>query len=285
MIGPIMSPEQLLQISFPSRFTQAHHDALMAYLADSRDLNTAVWRQLYQGIDLLDSAQVITPHSTRTFRQVYDEFIARPFANPYIEQLLRTSDIVADSPQIAASFARQIRPILEESGHLRREVPESIVLQGYCLYWWQSFSRGYAFEVFIMRDLEAAGIAFEMHDIRNPIDRYSPADLVVQNLLGDIKTSIYFLQWQWQGQLRNDFYITRLYEKGHAHTLVVFQKPDAWNTVEGGETVAGTLESILSLLPTPVEIELHGIILIVVDYETWKQMIHQKQSGEGLSYD
>ncbi|MCL4872135.1 MAG: hypothetical protein KJ063_24515 [Anaerolineae bacterium] len=281
MIGSIMSLEQALQISIPSRFTQAHHDALMAYLADSRGLATTAWRLVYQGIDLLDSAQVVTPHSTRTFRQVYDELIARPFANPYIEQLLQTRDVIADSPQIAASFARQIRPNLEESGPLSREVPESILLQGYCLYWWQSFSRGYAFEVFIMRDLEAAGIEFEMHDIRNPSDRYSPADLVVQNLLGDIKTSIYFLQWQWQGQLRNDFYITRLYDKRREHTLVVFQKPDAWNNIGGSEAVAGMLESIINLLPIPVEIELHGIILIVVDYETWKQMIRQIQSGEG----
>ena len=132
-----------------------------------------------------------------------------------------------------------------------------------------------------MRDLQANRIAFKMHDIRNQDDRYSPADLVVQNLLGDIKTSIYFLQWQWQGELRNDFYITRLFEKGREHTLVVFQKPSAWNSIEGGDTTPGTLETILDLLPTPIEIKLRGIILIVVDYETWKDMVRQKQLGEG----
>ncbi len=276
-----MSQNLPLQIIVSPEFTQAHHDALIAYLTDSRSLNTAVWQQLYKGIDLLDKAQVIMPTATRTFRQVYDELIGMPFANQYIEQLLETDDVIVESPKITAGFARQIRPILQKVGLLRRDVPYSILLQGYCLYWWQSFSRGYAFEVFIMRDLQAHGIAFEMHDIRSQEDRYSPADLVVQNLLGDIKTSIYFLQWQWQGELRNDFYITRLFEKGRERTLVVFQKPSAWNSIEGGDTIPGTLETILDLLPIPIEIKLRGIILIVVDYETWKDMVRQKQSSEG----
>jgi len=281
MIDPAMSPEHSLQIIIPDEFTQEHQDALMAYLIDNRGLNTAVWQQLYKGIDILDKALVVASNATRTFRQAYDEFIGQPFASQYIEQLLATRDVIAESPKITASFAREIRPTLEEAGLLKPRVTDVVLFQGYCLYWWQSFARGYAFEVFIMRDMQAAGIEFEMHDIRSQADRYSSADLVVQDLLGDIKTSIYFLQWQWQGQLRNDFYITRLYEKRRERTLVVFQKPDAWNVIDGGDTAPGTLESILDLLPTPVEIKLRGIILIVVDYEMWKQMVRQKQLGEG----
>lgn len=276
-----MTQDPPLQFIIPFEFTQEHHDALVAYLIDSRGLNTAVWRQLYEGIDLLDKAQVVTPTATRTFHHVYDELIGRPFANQYIEQLLETSDVVAESPKIAASFARQIRLILQEAGLLKRDVPYSILLQGYCLYWWQSFSRGYTFEVYIMRDLTADGIEFQMHDIRSRGERYSPADLIVLNLLGDIKTSVYFLQWSLPDELPNDFYITRLYEKGRERTLVVFQKPDAWDVIDGGITIPGTLETILDLLPPPIEIKLRGIILIVVDYETWKQMVRRKQSGAG----
>jgi hypothetical protein len=130
-----------------------------------------------------------------------------------------------------------------------------------------------------MRDLEASGIEFQIHDIRSRIARYSPADLVVLDLLRDIKTSIYFLQWQSQGQLPNDLYVTQLYGKGREQTLVVFQKPFAWNLLDGGPAVPGTLETILDLLPFPVQIEQHGIIMIGVDYETWKQLVLQKQSG------
>lgn len=276
-----MSPEQFLQFSIPSEFTQKHHDALMTYLTDSRSLDTVVWQHLFHGIDLLDTAQVSTPSVTQTFRQVYGELIERPFANQYIQQLLETKDVMAESPALSANSARQIRPILQEAGFWKREVPSSILLQGYCLYWWQSFSRGYTFELFIMRDLLAGGIEFQMHDIRQPAERYSPADLIVLNLLGDIKTSIYFLQEPSANKLPNDFYITRLYEKGRERTLVVFQKPAAWEVIEGGATKPGTLETILELLPTPIEIEQRGIMLIVVEYETWKQMVRHKQSGEG----
>ena len=170
---------------------------------------------------------------------------------------------------------------MEEEGLLTRAAPFSVLLQGYCLYWWQSFSRGYAFEVYIMRDLKAANIEFQMHDIRRQIGRLSPADLIVLDLLGDIKTSVYFLQWQSRGELPNDFYITRLYEKGRERTLVVFQKPHAWDVINGGNTIPGTLEAILDLLPTPIEIEQRGIMLVVVDYEAWKQMVRKKQSGQG----
>lgn len=281
MIGQIMSQEQSLEFVIPTEFNQVHHNALMAYLSDSRGLNTDVWRLVYEGIDLLAEAQVSNHTTTRTFRQVYDIFIGGPLANQFIEQLLETSDVVEESPQIAATFARQIRNVLEEEGLLMRDAPFSVLLQGYCLYWWQSFSRGYAFEVYIMRDLKAANIEFQMHDIRSQRGRLSPADLIVLDLLGDIKTSVYFLQWQSRGELPNDFYITRLYEKGRERTLVVFQKPHAWDVLNGGNTIPGTLKTILDLLPSPIEIEQRGIMLVVVDYEAWKQMVRKKQSGQG----
>jgi hypothetical protein len=47
----------------------------------------------------------------------------------------------------------------------------------------------------------------------------------------------------------------------------------------GGPAVPGTLETILELLPSPIQIDQRGTILIVVDYEIWKQMVLQKQSG------
>ena len=39
-------------------------------------------------------------------------------------------------------------------------------LLAYCLYWSASFVRGYAFEVEIFRDLEAASIHYTSHDLR-----------------------------------------------------------------------------------------------------------------------
>jgi hypothetical protein len=42
-------------------------------------------------------------------------------------------------------------------------------------------------------------------------------------------------------------------------------------------TIPGTLEALLDLLPSPIEIEQRGIMLVVVDYETWKQMVRKMQ--------
>jgi hypothetical protein len=142
MIGLVMNEDPLLQFIIPDQFEQAHYDALFAYLRDDRFLKTAVWRQLYNGIDLLDNAQVITEPTTRTFRQVYDELVDRPFANQYLEELLKTKNVPAESERIAAHFARQIKPVLQDAGLLNRQVSYSLLLYGYCLYWWQSFARG-----------------------------------------------------------------------------------------------------------------------------------------------
>lgn len=214
-----------------------------------------------------------------TFRQLYDEHVSQPFANLFIDQLVATKDVAKESPMLTAVFARQIGPALQKAGLVRSDTPQSWLLLVYCLYWWQSFAQGHTFEVEIMRDLTDSGLDFQMHDLRRRQERYSPADLIVLNLLGDIKTSTYFLQQQVRRSLANDFYITRLYEKGQERTLVVFQKPFAWEVIGGDTAVPGRLENILSLLPKPVQIEQHGIILVVVDYELWKQLVRRKQAG------
>lgn len=225
----------------------------------------------------MDKAQVITLRGKRTFRQVYEREIDLRLADPYIEQLLALSDVVTDSPALTAAFARQIRPALERAGLVHRAVPESWLLLAYCVYWWQSFARGYAFEVEIARDLQASGVEFHMHNIRHRAERLSPADLVVLDLLGDIKTSTYFLQVE-TGALPNDFYITRLVEAGRRRTLVVFQKSSAWERING-DTVDGTLTEVMALLPQPVRLRRGGWELIVVEYEVWKQKVLQVQRG------
>jgi hypothetical protein len=267
-----------MKLVFPPALTKKHEVALRTYLSRNPQYDGSVWELIYEAIDLLAQAQVIEEQVTRTFKQVYTEHVERPFADRYIEQLLTSKDVTKDSPGITAAFARQIIPTLQKANLFGRQQPQSWLLLIYCVYWWQSFAKGYAFEVEIMHDLLKSGIDFHMHDIQNQFGRYSPADLTVSGLWGDIKTSIYFLRRQPVGPLLNDFYITRLYEKGRQITLVVFQKPFAWETIGGGPAVSGELERVISLLPTPVQLEESGIIFIVVDYETWKQMVHHHQS-------
>ena len=262
---------------FPTDLTEAYKAAILTYLHDDRRLGRDRWRLLYQGIDLLGKARVITLRDERTFHQVYEREIDLRLADPYIEQLLALSDVVTDSPALTATFARQIRLALERAGLVYRAVPESWLLLAYCVYWWQSFARGYALEVEIAHDLQASVVEFNVHDIRHRAERLSPADLVVLDLLGDMKTSTYFLQVE-TGELPNDFYITRLVEAGRPRTLVVFQKSSAWEKING-DTVDGTLTEVMALLPQPVRLRRGGRELIVVEYEVWKQKVLRVQRG------
>jgi hypothetical protein len=262
----------------PADLTEAHKAAVLTYLYDDRRLNHSRWRLLYQAIDLLDEARVITPRGEHTFRQVYAREIDLRLADLYIEQLLALSDVVDDSPALTATFARQIKPALEQADLVHREATESWLLLAYCVYWWQSFARGYTFEVEIIRDLQAAGVEFHAHDIRQRSERFSPADLVVLGLLGDMKTSTYFLQVE-IGDLSNDFYITRLVEAGHPRTLVVFQKSPAWEKIDG-DTVDGDITEVMALLPRPVRLRRDDRELVVVEYKVWKRKVLQIQRGE-----
>lgn len=266
-----------MKFEIPHTFTKQHGQALASYLSNG-NLSSAAWKQLYEAINLLSDARVMTDDGSYTFRQIYNQQIDQKFAREYLKQLLDIGDVIKDSPRLTASYARQIKPILEQAELLQRSVPESWLLLTYCIYWWQSFARGYAFEVEIWRDLSLSGVEFHMHDILSQVERYSPADLVVLDLMGDIKTSTYFLQADDSGQLPNDFYITRLYDQGRELTLVVFQKPLAWEAIDGGETTVGEVENVSALLPNPVQLEQHGIMLIVVEYETWKQLVRRKQA-------
>lgn len=276
-----MNSEPKLQIILPDTFTQEHEWILTIYLSDDRRLNTATRQKLYEAIDLLSQAEVKSDTSSSTFRQVYDQYVDQPFANSYFEQLLTLTDVTTQSSTLTAEFARQIASILEQASLLTHDVPQGYLLFAYCVYWWQSFARGYAFEVEIMRDLEASQLDFTMHNLLSSGERYSQADLIVLGLLGDIKTSTYFLQLQSNESLANDFYITRLYDKGRIRTLVVFQKPHAWQRIGGKETILGDLNHVLDLLPQPVQLMQPELTLIVIEYEDWKEMVRRVQADEG----
>ncbi|MEZ4862835.1 MAG: hypothetical protein R3C14_16075 [Caldilineaceae bacterium] len=275
-----MSDETQFQIILPNTFTQDHERALTIYLSNDGRLDTAGRQKLYEAIQLLSQAEVKSGAVASTFRQVYDDYIDEPLADTYFTRLLALADVPTQSPALTAEFARQIAPVLTQARLLSRENPQSYLLFAYCVYWWQSFARGYAFEVEIQQDLEQSQIDFTMHDLLQRDERYSQADLIVLDLLGDIKTSTYFLQLQPSGPLINDFYITRLYHRERVQTLVVFQKSHAWQRIGGKQTAPGNLDNVLDLLPQPVQLVQSELTLIVVEYEHWKEMVRRVQAAE-----
>jgi hypothetical protein len=268
-----------VRILLPEKFTTQHQVILTRYLADDRRLRPPEWRTLYEGIDALDAARIQTEESTLSFEQLYQHYVDDHFATIYLEQLLNLTDIEAQAPALIAEFARQIAPHLQQVGLLRPDAPQTRLFYAYCVYWWQSFARGYAFEVQILRDLQASGIEFYAHDICDPSDRRSVADVIVLGSPGDVKTSTYFLRQATYRGLPNDFYVTRLWAGAQCSLLVVFQKPAAWEKIDG-DTVEGQLSDLLDILPRPVALRQGDITLIVVEYSTWKQRVLEAQREE-----
>lgn len=152
----------------------------------------------------------------------------------------------------------------------------SNLLLAYCLYFWESFAIGYAFEVEIYRDLTNSGVDFKAHDIRNRAARFSPYDLQVLNLKGDIKTSLYFLSVARSRGLAHDFYITRFYEGNRQRTLVVLLQPHAWDQING-DTIRSALEEASQQFPSPVMVQIEDRPIVIMEYNIWKERVLQRQ--------
>lgn len=264
-----------IQIELPSNFRPVHEHAVIAYLMDNlrgRDQ----WALMFEAIDLLDQAVVVIVSERRTFRTVYRQVVDQLYADSYINELLSLKDIKEESPGLWARFARQIVSDVSQRGWQRPDVPETRLLLSYLLYWWGAFARGYALEVEVYHDLQQSGIQFTAHDLRDHRQRYSPADLIVSGLVGDVKTSAYFIQTA--VPLNHDFYIVRLFVQNRIYTLVIFLQPLAWETING-DTIDGQLHSVVQHFPNPVRIQHRGHALVVVAYEEWKRRILRQQGG------
>jgi hypothetical protein len=274
--------QPIVTIRLPASFTDDHQRLILKYLVEGRwTLSQAEWRLVLGGFDLLHQALVVTQEGALTFRQVYQAQVDRPFADLYIAELLKLSDVAQGYSSLRARLARAIVKRLQQAGPRWPDLLETNLLLAYCLYFWESFAAGYAFEVEIYRDLTTAGIAFEAHDIRDRDARSSPYDLKILGLRGDIKTSLYFLYVRRSRGLPHDFYVTRFYRGSHRRTLVVMLKPKAWDQIDG-ETVTALLEEAARAFPTPVMIELEAGTVVIAAYEVWKaKVLRRQQEREG----
>lgn len=198
---------------------------MIDYLAD-RLFGREAWARAFEALDLLDQAVLVVAERRYTFRTLYQQMVDRRLADVYLGELLALHDM-KESPTLWSHFARQIVSEFTQRGWRRPDVPETRLLLSYLLYWWGAFARGYAFEMEVFRDLRDSGIQFQAHDLLDRQQRYSPSDLAISGMAGDIKTSIYFVQAA--GPLVHDFYITRLFTRERAHTLAVLLQPPIWD--------------------------------------------------------
>ena len=140
--------ETFLSIELPSDFSDECQRPILKYLVEERwTLSYTEWQVVLHSFDLLHRAKVVVEGKVFTFRQVYADHVEHPFANLYITALLKLVDVSQGYAALRARLARSIVKRLQRSGFRRYDVPESNLVLAYCLYFWESFASGYAFEV------------------------------------------------------------------------------------------------------------------------------------------
>ncbi len=271
------SPDQITHIILPAQLSEEQRRMLVAQSQAQGSLTQREWVAALAVFDLLHTGQVIWQGETLPFSTFYTRAIDAAHATGFLEQLLTTADAEAEGRRLMLLHWQQIRTALTALG-VTGETVEGRVLLAYCLYWWQSFSKGYIREVAVFRALAQAGIAFEAHDLRDPVARRSAYDLVVLGRYGDVKTSTYFVHTARAFPLRCDFYLVRMWDNVARQWIdLVLLTPDAWHELDG-EPVPCSWEMVAQLLPTVVQVIVRGEALVVVPYELWQTGVLRKQA-------
>lgn len=266
-----------MQILLPSDFREEHRQIALAYLLRGHQFQRDEWRQAVIAFDMLKSSVVITPTGLMPFPVIYRRYVEDPYANIFIERLYAAGLTEPAATTLWASVARQIGSDLTKAGLYMPTLPATRLLLAYCLYWWRSFTLGYALEIEIQKDLQQAGIEFAAHNLLRREERLSPYDIRVLDFKGGIKTSLYFLQAARSQTLSHDFYITKLSGPQGARIMVVFVQQGMWQVING-ETLLALLEEIAATLPQAARIVYRGLELTVIDYETWKEKVKRQQN-------
>ncbi|MGH9842217.1 MAG: hypothetical protein ACREEM_25985 [Blastocatellia bacterium] len=262
-----------MEIHLNPRLTQAHQAAILKYSRNPRALQKDEWVTALAAFDLLSACRVVREGKSQTFAQFYEEFVDRSYATAFLSDLLAMNDAEGEGMRRAEEIKTQLLADLRASGLLEPLTAEQRLLMAYCIYWWVAFAKGYITEVAIFQDLTRSGIVFQAHDLSQFSERFSPDDLTVSGMRGDIKSSTYFLHSARHFPLKHDFYIAALYDPQlRQQRRVVIMQPDAWDKIDGDPLVA-ELEQAVALLPQPVKVLVKGQGLVVVEYNLWKEKI------------
>ncbi len=266
-----------MDIRLSAQLTAAHQTAILKYLRSPGTLSQSEWVTALAAFDALSSCLVLHEGKSQTFAQFYQEFFDRPYSSALITELLALDDVEGAGTQLAGKMGKQAAANLTSVGLQEPMNEAQRLLLAYCLYWWNAFAKGYITEITIFRDLQQSGIVFQAHDLRRLTERYSPDDLTISGLRGDIKSSTYFLHTARHYPLKHDFYIAALFDsKSRQRRRVVIMPVVAWGKIDG-DTMAADLEQAAALLPQPVAVTIKGQRLIVVEYNLWKEKIRAFQ--------
>jgi len=282
------NPESRLEIKMPvgdirlsPALTTHQMDLIMLWLRNPRNLTLADWPKALTAFDLLRTSTVEWEGQSETFGDFYEHFMDVRYATPCLKELMSLVTPESDGYSVLAAYARRLRQDLLE---LFPERPLSLPARGllaHCLYWWNSFGKGYLYEITILADLRNEKIEFTAHDLSDPDERRSAYDLIVLQRRGDIKTSTYFLHVARSFPLQYDFYITCLFSViRRVWQNVVILRPEFWDEIDG-ETHWTILNNVLSVFPAVAAVFMRGNRYVVVDYAIWKQKVKTRQYKGG----
>ena len=233
--------------------------------------------EVLKAFDIMRTCFVTYQGRTRTFYSFYRKVIDDKYAVLLMDELHKLEDIELNGQRVAKRIGEQIVKLLAEMGLSEPMPPEYRMLRAYCIFWWVSYAKGYITELAIFQDLGKSSVQFHAHDLRNMEERFTPFDLIVLGLKGDVKSSTYFLHTMRSFPLRNSFYIAKLFdERRRARLRVVIMKEEAWYQING-PSIENTLERVAEIFPAVASIYVKGEKLIVVEYELWKQKVKAKQ--------
>lgn len=267
-----------IKITLDKTLKQSDSDLLTRYLNEEYRFSLSEWQRMRRVIAQLAHSQVVFQEKQFTFKQFYQRMIDGPYAHPFLQQLYQLTDVMSQGQRLWAANARKIVRWLRDAGFTNTQTDYAGYLVAYCLYWWSAFARGYIFELFVFRQLQASGINFEPHDPRLLSERYAKYDLVIGNWKGDVKLSFYFLSEGTAPPL--DFYITRVYDRRQrAYQLVVFMEMSGWKQIDG-YTLPADLASALSVLTHSIHLYLGRELWVLSLFEEWKQRIIQWQGAK-----
>jgi hypothetical protein len=259
-----------------------YKQVLAKYLTTSSQLTRAEWTMLYEAVDLLRASHVTQGEERRTFAEFYDAVVDAAYADRFLAAVWDAEDMEAVGRQQQAAITQALRTQFQMEGWLDPATPDSRLLLTYCLYWWSSFATGYTFEVAVLKDLKRSGLVFQARDPRNRAERYAPADLLMGEFVGDVKSSTYFLFVARSYPLRHDFYVTRLWDaQGRQYRRVVILSPTMWATING-ETVAIEFAQLLEVMPQPAFFDFADESLIALGYAEWVGKMTQYQQAGGV---
>lgn len=256
-------------------------DLIMLWLRNPRNLTLVDWPKVLTAFDLLRESIVEWKGQLETFGDFYEHFVDAHYATPCLKKLMSLATPEQDGYLVLMAYARRLR---QELMALFPERPLPLPARGllaHCLYWWNSFGKGYFYEITIFEDLRDEGIEFVAHDLSEPNERRSAYDLIVLQRRGDVKTSTYFLHVARSLPLQHDFYITRLFSvTRRVWQNAVILRPEFWDEIDG-ETHTTTLDNALSVFPDVVAVFMRGARYVIVDYAIWKQKVKARQHKGG----